>query len=84
MHDLSTNGPWSILVFDRSGDDPKWIIATVSLSSDVRAAEMQPGGRCYAGWPNVTQWVSNQVGQRVRLVPIAAIVWRIDVEGDGS
>ena len=31
---------WRVLVFDRSGDDPKWIIATVSLPSDVRAAEM--------------------------------------------
>jgi hypothetical protein len=81
MHDLSTTGPWRVLVFDRSDDDPKWIIATVSLSSDVRAAEMQPGGRRYADWPDVTQWVRDQVGQRVRLVPVAAIVWRIDLEG---
>jgi hypothetical protein len=52
----------------------------VSLSSDVRAAEMQPGGRRFVGWPDVTQWVRDQVGQRVRLVPVAAIVWRIDLE----
>jgi len=84
MHDLSTNGPWRILVFDRSGDDPKWIIATVALSSDVRAAEMEPAGRRYAGWPAVTQWVRDQVGQHVRLMPVAAIVWRIDAEGSAE
>jgi hypothetical protein len=59
----------------------EWIIATVSLSSDVRAAEMEPGGRRYAGWPDVVQWVRGRVGQRVRLVPVAAIVWRIDAAG---
>jgi len=73
--------PWRVLVLDRSGDDPKWIIATVSLPSDVRAAEMEPGGWRYVGWPDVSQWVCDQVGQRVRLVPVAAIVWRIDLEG---
>ena len=58
MHDLSIRGPWRVLILDRSGDDPKWIIATVSLSSDVRGAEMEPGGWRYAGWPAVTEWVS--------------------------
>jgi hypothetical protein len=84
MHDLSINGPWRVLILDRSGDDPKWIIATVSLSSDVRAAQMEPGGRRYADWPDVTRWVRDQVGQRARLVPVAAIVWRIDYEGSAG
>ena len=66
-----------VLILDRSGDDPKWIIATVSVSSDVRAAEMEPGGRRYAGWPDVAEWVRDRIGQRIRLVPVAAIVWRI-------
>ena len=76
--------PWRVLVFDRSGDDPKWIIATVAVSSDVRAAEMKPGGRRYAGWPDVKEWVRGRIGQRVRLVPVAAIVWRIDAEGSAG
>jgi hypothetical protein len=84
MHDLSTDGPWRVLILDRSDDDPKWIIATVSLSSDVRAAEMEPGGRRYAGWPDVTQWVRDQVGQRLRLVPLSATVWLIDAEGSAG
>jgi hypothetical protein len=80
MHDLSTHGPWRVLILDRSGDDPKWIIATVTAPSDVRAAVMQPGGRLYGDWPAVTEWVRGQVGSHVRLVPVAAIVWRIDRE----
>ena len=51
------------------------------VSSDVRVAQMEPGGRRYADWPDVTRWVRDQVGQRARLVPVAAIVWRIDYEG---
>ena len=82
--DPTDRAPWRVLVLDRSGDDPKWIIATVSLSSDVRAAEMEPDGRRYAGWPDVKQWVRDQVGQQVRLVPVAAIVWRIDAEGSAG
>ena len=84
MHDLSTNGPWRVLIFDRSGDDPKWIIATVSVSSDVRAAEMEPGGWRYAGWREVTQWVRGRIGQRARLVPLSATVWLIDAEGSAG
>jgi hypothetical protein len=84
MHDLSTRGPWRVLILDRSGDDPKWIIATVTAPSDVRAAVMQPGGRLYGDWPAVTEWVRGQVGSRVRLVPVAAIVWRIDREGSAE
>jgi hypothetical protein len=72
--------PWRILVLDRSGDDPKWIIATVSLSSDVLAAEMEPSGWRYADWPSAIQWVHSRVGLRVRLVPVSATVWRIDAE----
>lgn len=63
-------GPWRVLILDRSGEDPKWIIASVSLSSDVRAAEMEPGGWRYADWPDVTGWVRDHLGKRVRLVPL--------------
>jgi hypothetical protein len=45
-----------------------------------QGAVMQPGGRLYGDWPAVTEWVRGQVGSHVRLVPVAAIVWRIDRE----
>jgi hypothetical protein len=73
------NGPWRILILDTSPDDPIWIIATVTVPSDVRPAVME--GRRYADWPAVTEWVRGQVGSRVRLVPLTAVVWRIDREG---
>ena len=79
--DPTEKGPWRVLVLDRSSDDPKWIIATVSVTSDVRTAEIEPGGLRYAGWPAVSEWVRGRVGQRVRLVPVSATVWRIDAEG---
>jgi hypothetical protein len=76
--------PWRVLILDRSGDDPKWIIATVSVPSDVRAAEMEPGGWRYADWPDVARWVRDQVGQRARLVPLSATVWLIGAEGSAG
>jgi hypothetical protein len=82
--DSIPGAPWRVLILDRSGDDPKWIIATVSLSSDVRGAEMEPGGWRYAGWSAVTEWVRGRVGQRARLVPVSATVWRIDAEGSAG
>ena len=72
--------PWRLLILDPVGDDPKWIIATVTAPSDVRPAVMQHGGRRYADWPQTAQWVRDQVGQRTRLVPMAATVWRITEE----
>ena len=75
-------GPWRMLILDSSGDDPKWLIATVTLGTDVRAAEMRNGR--YTDWQDVTAWVRDQIGQRIRLVPVAAIVWRIDVEGNAG
>jgi hypothetical protein len=81
MHDLSTRGPWRVLILDRSGDNPKWIIATVSVPSDVRPAELEAGGLRFAGWPAVTEWVRGRIGRRARLVPVSAMVWRIDAEG---
>ena len=78
--DRIPGAPWRVLILDRSGDDPKWIIATVSLSSDVRAAEIEPGGWRYVGWPAVTEWVLGRIGQPARLVPLSATVWLIDAE----
>lgn len=52
----------------------------MTAPSDVRAAVMLTNGRRYGDWPAVTEWVRGQVGSRVRLVPVTAIVWRIDRE----
>ena len=52
------SGPWWVLVLDRSGDNPRWIIVTVAMSANVRPAEMTDGGRRYAGWEDVTSWVA--------------------------
>jgi hypothetical protein len=68
------------VLIDRSGDDPKWIIATVTLPADVRSAEIEPGGWRYADWPAVTEWVRARIGQRARLVPVSATVWHLDQE----
>jgi hypothetical protein len=76
--------PWRVLILDPSGDDPKWIIATVTAPSDVRAAVMLANGRRYGDWPAVTEWVRGQLGSRVRLVPLTAVVWRIDREGSAG
>ena len=37
-HDSTTitNGPWRLLILDRSPDDPKWLVATIA-PGDVRA-----------------------------------------------
>ena len=42
-------GPWRMLVLDPAGDDPHWLIVTVTDSADVRPAVMESGGRRYAG-----------------------------------
>jgi hypothetical protein len=88
MHNSSTtpavpgsNGPWRLLILDSDPEDPRWLIGTVTLPSDVRPAVMEPGGRRYADWAAVTGWVHEQVGRPVTLTPIAAICWRVDEGG---
>jgi hypothetical protein len=41
-------GPWRLLILDADPEDPRWLLATITTSSDVRPAVMEPGGRCYA------------------------------------
>lgn len=76
-------GPQRILVLDASAQQPRWILCTVSVPSDVRPAVMAPGGRRYADWAAVNEWVRDQVGRPVSLVPVAAMAWRVD-EGTRS
>lgn len=71
------NGPWRILLLDRDPRDPKWVVASVTLPTDARAAVLDSAGR-YQDWDEVTEWVRAQVGARVALVPVHdALAWRI-------
>jgi hypothetical protein len=72
------NGPWRVLVLDRDPEDPKWIIATVTMAADVRPAVLDAAGR-YTGWQAVTEWAAAMVGRQVALVPVyGALAWRMD------
>lgn len=75
------NGPWRVLILDRSADDPKWLLATVTLPADVLPAVLDQAGR-YTGWQAVSLWVVGQVGRPVALVPVHdALAWRVDEGG---
>lgn len=71
--------PWRVLILDSSVDDPKWLLATVTLESDVRAAAMDRGSGRYRDWADVVEWVREQVtgSGQVSLVPISAVVWQV-------
>jgi hypothetical protein len=71
-------GPWRILVLDRDPDDPKWILATVTLPSDVRPALLDAAGT-RAGERAAAAWVSGLTGRPVVVMPIHdALAWRVD------
>jgi hypothetical protein len=71
--------PWRLLVLDRSDPaDPRWLLATITLGSDILAAELDTNGR-YTGWVEVTQWVRDRLGHDIQLSPIpAALAWLVD------
>lgn len=64
--------PPRLLVLDREADDPRWMLATIALPSDIMPATLDPLGR-YTGWTDeVCPWVTAQVGQGVLIVPATA------------
>jgi hypothetical protein len=70
-----------VLVLDRDPEDPKWIIATVSLSADVRPAVLDAAGS-HTDWWAVTEWAAGMVGRPIVLVPVHdALAWRVDEGG---
>jgi hypothetical protein len=79
MADLSTPArhehSWRILLLDRDPNDPKWLLATVTLPVDVRPR--RPGRRwaLHTGCAEVTAWVHGQLGHR----GTGARPWRADV-----
>lgn len=75
------NGPWRVLILDRDPGDPRWLLATVALSADVRPAILDGAGR-YTDWADVTLWVQRSLGRPVALVPVHdALAWRADEGG---
>ena len=75
---MNDSKPWRMLILDASKDDPKWLIATITMETDVRPAVMEASGSRYRDWPEVTAWVRQQVGGSVTLVPVSAVAWRVD------
>jgi hypothetical protein len=69
-------GPWRLLILDRNPDDPKWIIATVTVPGDTKPALLEVGGS--PGWQGSGNWVSERIGQPFELEGLAdALVWLI-------
>ncbi len=74
-------GPWRILILDRDPQDPKWILATVALPSDVRPASPDAAG-CYTGLQAAAEWVAASVGRKVQLTPVLnALAWHVRESG---
>jgi hypothetical protein len=70
-------GPWRVLMLDRDPDDPRWLLATVTLPSDVRPAVLDAAGR-YTDWAEVTAWVRGQLGHASVLLPVHdALAWTV-------
>jgi len=69
------NGPWRLLVLDRSdGADPKWILCVVASPADVR-----PAAPADEAPDEVTaRWVTARHGHPIVLAPVRASVWRVD------
>jgi hypothetical protein len=67
------NGPWRVLILDRDPEDPRWLLATVAITADVRPAVLDGVGQ-YTDWADVTTWVRRSLGRRVSLVPVAGVL----------
>lgn len=80
-HSPALRVPWRVLLLDRSPDDPKCVLASITLDSDVQPAELDAAGR-YLDWDAITRWVEAQIGGRVALVPVHdPLAWRVDEGG---
>jgi hypothetical protein len=62
------NGPWRIALIER-GDDPKLIVATITLAEDVTPVQLAQGH--FYNWHRVLDFVTARVGEPVELTPIS-------------
>jgi|GEM_PF-3524203 len=78
MRTMTAGKPWRLLILDRDPEDPRWLLATVTLASDVRPADLDAAGR-YRGWAQAAAWVTSATGGPVSLVPVhGALAWSVD------
>jgi hypothetical protein len=78
MRAMTAGQPWRLLILDRDPEDPRWLLATVNLASDVRPADLDAAGR-YQGWAEAAAWVTSVTGAPVCLVPVrGALAWSVD------
>lgn len=74
--------PWRILVLDRNPEHPKWLLAAVTLPSDVWPARLDAGGRRYTDWQEICEWACTQVGERLSLLTVNdPLVWTCVPQG---
>jgi hypothetical protein len=74
-------GLWRLLVLDRDPADPKWLLATITLASDVRPALLDTA-RCYPDLQAAAEWVAASVGRKVQLTPVLnALAWHVRESG---
>jgi hypothetical protein len=67
-----------VLVLDGHPEDPKWILATVTIPSDVLPAVLDAADT-HAGERAAAAWVSGLTGRPAVLVPIeGALAWHVD------
>lgn len=75
------SGPWRYLLFDGSDPaDPKWVLLSVTVPSDVRPADRDDRDRAITDWRAVTGWLRATVGRAVTLVPLdpdRAQLWHV-------
>jgi hypothetical protein len=76
-----TSGGLRVLILDRDPDDPRRILATVTLSSDVRPALLDAADG-YVGLADAVASAESRVGRPVALVPVHdARAWHVDEGG---
>jgi hypothetical protein len=77
-----TVAPWRLLVLDRTPDDPRWLLVTVALPSDVLTAQLDAVGR-YTNWDAATAWVRDNLGRpAVALTPVHdPLAWLVSEDG---
>ena len=74
-------GPWRLLVLDRDPQDPKWVLCTVVIPSDVRPAVLDAAGR-YQDWAEVCEWAGSQVFGEPSLTPVHdCLAWTVSEAG---
>ena len=69
--------PERLLLLDRDPAAPRWVVASVVMSTDIKPAEIDAIGR-YVGWSGIARWASHQIGQPIELTPVFdSLAWTV-------